>query len=106
MMTNEQRTAHWRAVVAKQCESGLSAAAFCREQQLKVSQFYRWHVKFRKTNDEQARASSGFLELAPDKKQTGSGIRIKLRSGVCIEVQRGFDPLTLRHAIETLSAMA
>lgn len=104
MMTHEERTAHWRAVVEKHAESGLNAAAFCREQQLKVSQFYRWHVKFRNNNDEQGRASTGFLELVPEKKQTGSGIRIKLRDGVCIEVERGFDPVTLRQAIETLSA--
>jgi hypothetical protein len=102
-MTNEQRMAHWRAIVEKQTESGLSAAAFCREHHLKVSQFYRWHVKFRKNNGDQDRASAGFLELLPGKKQTGSGIRIKLRSGVIIDVQRGFDPVTLRQAIETLS---
>jgi len=102
IMTNEQRTAYWRAVVEKQAESGLSASAFCREQHLKVSQFYRWHRKFR-DNDHQDRASSGFLELVPCKKQDGSGIRIRLRDGICVEVERGFDPLTLRRAIQALS---
>ena len=105
MMTHEERTAHWRAVVEKHAESGLNAAAFCREQQLKVSQFYRWHGKFQNNNfGDPGRVSNGFLELAPCKKENGSGIRIKLRDGVCIEVERGFDPVTLRQAIETLSA--
>ena len=106
MMTNEQRTAHWHAVVEKQAESGLNAAAFCREQQLKVSQFYRWHSKFRNNNGEPGRASNGFLELVPCKKENGSGIRIKLLDGVCIEVERGFDPVTLSRAIEALSHSA
>jgi hypothetical protein len=101
-MTQEQRTAYWRTVVSKHAESGLSAVAFCREQQIKVSQFYRWHRKFR-NNAERGRASTGFLELVPCKKQDGSGIRIKLGDAVCIEVERGFDPLTLRRAIQALS---
>jgi len=102
IMTNEQRTAHWRAVVEKHTESGLSAADFCREQHINLAQFYRWHRKFR-NNDQQGRASSGFLELVPCKKQDGSGIRIRLRDGICVEVERGFDPLTLRRAIQALS---
>jgi len=106
IMTNEERTAQWRTIVAKQAESGLSAAAFCREHHLKVSQFYRWHSKFRNNNGDPGRASNGFLELVPCKKKNGSGIRIKLRNGMCIEVQRGFDPVTLRRAIEALSATA
>jgi len=101
-MTNEERTAYWRTVVEKQAESGLSASAFCGEQQLKISQFYRWQRKFR-NNGDQGRASNGFLELVPCKKQEGSGIRIKLREGLCIEVEQGFDPLTLRRAVQALS---
>jgi hypothetical protein len=102
-MTNKERTSHWRAIVEKQAESGLSAADFCREHQLKVSQFYRWNVKFRNSDDEQGRTSNGFLELVPSIKQSGSGIRIQLRDGICVEVERGFDPLTLRQAIQALS---
>jgi hypothetical protein len=102
IMTHEQRTAYWRTIVDKHTESGLSASAFCREQQLKISQLYRWQRKFR-DNDNQGRVLSGFLELVPCKKQDGSGIRIELRDGLCIEVERGFDPLTLRRAIQALS---
>ena len=102
IMTNEERTAYWQAVVTKHSESGLSTAAFCREQHIKISQFYRWRRKFR-NNDDQGQASTGFLELVPCKKQNGSGIRIRLGQGLCIEVEMGFDPLTLRRAIGALS---
>jgi hypothetical protein len=101
-MTNEQRATHWRTIVEKHTASGLSAVDFCREQQIKVSQFYRWHRKFR-NNDNQGRGPTGFLELVPCKKQNGSGIRIRYPSGLCIEVEQGFDPLTLRRAIQALS---
>jgi hypothetical protein len=101
-MTHEQRTTHWRTIVEKHAESGLSAAEFCREQRIKVSQFYRWHRKFR-NNQDQERGPTGFLELLPCKKPNGSGIRIRYPSGLCIEVEQGFDPLTLRRAVEALS---
>lgn len=101
-MTNEQRTTHWRTVVEKHAASGLSAVEFCREQRIKVSQFYRWHRKFR-NSDDPARGSTGFLELVPCGKPNGSGIRIRYPSGLCIEVEHGFDPLTLRRTIETLN---
>jgi hypothetical protein len=99
-MTKEERRAHWRTLIEKQTESGLSGAAFCRQHHLKVSQFYRWHRRFRKDRDQGP--SSGFMELVPLSGQTASGIRIHIRDGVSIELDRGFDPLTLRNAIEAL----
>jgi hypothetical protein len=48
-------------------------------------------------------ASKGFLELAPGTvQQSSSGIRIHLGNGLSIELERVFDPLTLRTAIEVL----
>jgi hypothetical protein len=101
-MTHEQRTAHWRTIVEKHTASGLSAVEFCSEQQIKVSQFYRWHRKFR-NSDDPARGSTGFLQLVPCRKENGSGIRIRYPSGLCIEVEQDFDPMTLRRAIQALS---
>lgn len=104
-MTREEQRSRWHAIVEKQIQSGLSAAAFCREQHIKVSQFYRWQRKFR-DNENPEPASGGFLQLVPCKKQDGSGVRIRLREGVCIEVEPGFDPLTLRRAVHALSSPA
>ena len=101
MSKNERRT-QWRAVVAEQAKSGLSASAFCRERRIKVSLFYRWRRRLR--NGAEKSGSSGFLELAPDTApQSGSGIRIHLGNGLSIELERVFDPLTLRTAIEALN---
>lgn len=100
-MTNEQRTTHWRTIVEKHTASGLSAVEFCREQRIKVSQFYRWHRKFQ-NNQDQERGSTGFLQLVPCRKENGSGIRIRVRDSLCIEVEQGFDPMTLRRAVQAL----
>ena len=102
IMSKNERRRQWRAVVAEQAKSGLSAAEFCRDRHIKVSLFYRWRRRLRST--EEHRESSGFLELTPETAaQSGSGIRIHLRNGLSIELERVFDPLTLRTAIEALN---
>jgi hypothetical protein len=99
-MTNEERTAYWRGLVDEQAQSGLSAAAFCRNNDLKIPQFYRWRCRFRASRD--LPASSGFLALIPTSDENRSGVRIRLDAGVSIEVDRGFDPPTLRKVVETI----
>ncbi len=99
-MTKEERRTHWKKVVDEQAQSGLSASSFCREHQLKVSQFYRWHRKFKSPTP--IRPSDGFIELLPSSKDSRSGVRIRLFDELCIEVDKGFDPFTLRLAVETL----
>ena len=99
-MTKEERITHWRGVIAKHAESGLSAAAFCREQDLNVHQFRWWQRRFKNENSQSKGA--GFLQLVPFSKSQHSGIRIYLNNGVFIEVEQGFDPLILRGVIEAI----
>ncbi|MFQ5917589.1 MAG: hypothetical protein ACE5I0_07250 [Candidatus Binatia bacterium] len=99
-MTKEERRSYWKAIVDEQIQSGLSAPSFCREHHLKVSQFYWWRRRFQKQTP--MGSSDGFIELIPSSKGSGSGIRIRLFDELCIEVDRGFDPFTLRAAVETL----
>lgn len=99
-MTKEERRAYWKQIVDEQIASGLSASVFCQEHNLKVSQFYRWRRKFQ--NLSPVRSFNGFIRLIPTTKGSGSGIRIRLFDDLLIEVDRGFDPFTLRAAVETL----
>jgi hypothetical protein len=99
-MTRDERTAHWRGLVDEQAQSGMSAAAFCRDHHLKLAQFYRWRRRLRYEQDNDI--ASGFLQLIPSSKQGSSGIRIHLGNGLSIELERVFDPHTLRTAIEAL----
>ena len=99
-MTKEELRTRWKTLVNDQMQSGLSAPSFCRKRHLKVSQFYWWRRKFQKQTP--MKPSDGFVELIPSSKESGSGIRIRLLDDLCIEVDRGFDPFTLRAAVETL----
>jgi len=99
-MTREERVTYWRGFITKHFASGLSAAAFCREHDLNIHQFRWWQRRFRKENSQSKGA--GFLQLVPFSKSQHSGIRIHLKNDVFIEVERGFDPMTLRDVIEAI----
>jgi transposase-like protein len=103
-MTRRRPRAYWRRLVAKQGESGLKAADFCREHKINLQQFYRWRRRFR--NEESKSVSDGFVELVPCLTEPDSGVRIRLGDTLSIEVERGFDPVTLRAVIETISSWA
>ena len=99
-MTKEEQRTYWQKIVDEQIASGLSAPVFCQEHNLKVSQFYRWRRKFQ--NLSPVKSSDEFIQLIPSTKGAGSGIRIRIFDDLFIEIDRGFDPLTLRAAVETL----
>jgi len=103
-MTREEHRTYWNTLVDEQAQSRLPASIFCREHNLKVSQFYRWRRKFQ--NLTPVKSSNGFIQLIPTMKGSVSGIRIRLFDDLCIEVDRGFDPFTLRAAVETLYSKA
>ena len=99
-MTKEEKITQWRGLIAKHLASGLSAAAFCREHSLNIHQFRWWQRRFKEENSQSKGA--GFRQLVPFSKSRHSGIRIHLNNGVFIEVEQGFDPLTLRGVIEAI----
>jgi transposase-like protein len=87
-------------IIETQATSGMSIAAYCREAQVKPSYFYTWRRRLK----EQTPCAGGFLELIPGRPiEIASGIRIRLDAKLAIEVERGFDPFTLRAVVETLS---
>ena len=100
-MNRDERAAHWRGLVDEQAQSELSAAAYCRDRHLKLPQFYRWRRRFRSQLGN-GDTSDGFLQLIPSSKQNSSGVRLHLRNALWIELEQGFDPHTLRTAIEVL----
>ena len=88
----------WPAVVQAYTASGLSVAAFCRDQGISTSLLYRWR---RRCPDEAAPGSSGsFVELRPvDRRGAGSGIAVVVDGGFRLEVEPGFDATTLERVL-------
>lgn len=104
MPKKRRRIVYWRRLVAQQAASTLSAAAFCREEQINPQQFYRWRRRLRNEQQDRQGPATGFLEVIPSSMPSESGIRICLGGEISIEVERGFDPATLRAVVETLGA--
>ncbi len=94
-MTREERITCWTDIIEQQSVSGKSALAWCRENHVSAGCFYAWRRKLKESYSE-----GGFLELKPC--SIGTGIRIHLGGTLSIEVERGFDPFTLRAVVETL----
>jgi len=101
MTTKQERSAYWQSLVGKQMESGLTAAAFCREHQINQDRFYHWRRRLQ--NEESGKGHLGaFMELVPYEKTSSAGVHIRLGNGLTIEVDRGFDSITLRAAIQAV----
>jgi hypothetical protein len=98
MMSRGNRRESWRALIEKHAESGLSAVAFCKEQNINPQRFYYWRKHLNRDS-----LHTEFIRLVPTSaKATCSGVRILLDHGVHVEVDRGFDPLTLREIVDAL----
>ena len=101
-MTTEARHNHWRTIIDNQAASGLNIAEYCRENHIRDSCFYTWRRKLR----EQQSFTGGFVELKAGRlSKAASGIRIQVDAKLAIEVDRGFDPFTLRAVLETLGTV-
>jgi len=102
-MTRTERRTHWRAIIENQATSGMSIAAYCRDTRIKPTCFYAWRRRLK----EKQPCFGGFLELIPGRRiESATGIRIRLGGNIHIEVERGFDPFTLRAVIEALGSLS
>jgi len=97
-MTIEERHAHWRTIIHDQATSGKNIAAYCREGHIHTSLFYTWRRRLR----EQPQCSGAFVELKPGR-PSATGVCLRLDGRFVIEVDRGFDPATLRALVDALS---
>ena len=81
----QSRADFWLEQVKASEESGLSAAQFCKQQDLNYSQFMYWRQKCQKplapiSEDK----SSGFVKVEPSLSPLGSGLSVSLPSGMKI----------------------
>lgn len=96
-MQNEQPI-DWNEHIEQFQASGQSAAAWCRENNIKVHQLrYRLH----RANNKENRTGTSWLPLPPDEPNRPA-LLIKV-GAAAIEVTPGFDPALLRAVVRALS---
>ena len=90
--------AEWQALIEQQKQSGLSAAAFCREQGVLAKSFYRWRSRLQVDRD------SAFVRVVPQShvQHTPTG-RILLEHGASRVMLEVCDPQWLAELLKALS---
>jgi hypothetical protein len=101
-MTLKQRVTYWQDLVNEQSHSGLDVTSFCRDHQINRQRFYLWRQRFQ--TQVQIPMTGAFLELVPSSRSVESGIRLRLDPSLSIELDRGFDPATLKQVLAALRA--
>jgi transposase-like protein len=99
----DQRRAHHllEKLIQAQVENGLSAAGLCEDHGVNPQRFYFWRRRFKDESDA-IRGGGAFLEFVPSSKIQASGVRIRVDERLSIELERYFDPHTLRNVINAL----
>lgn len=110
-----QREEHWRRVLARQEQSGLTRAAFCRREGIKDNALSWWaremrlrgHAGRRATPRNTRRKGASRHSFVPvrvieEAPVTASALEVVTRSGHIIRLHPGFDPATLRKVVAAL----
>lgn len=95
---------YWRGVLARQAESGLSAAAFCRQESISAPSFYSWRrtLRERKAGSAAEPAAANFVPVRIASRPSCESVRILLPQGASIEASSGVDRGAL---VELLAAL-
>ena len=89
-MTSTELHHFWQQTLADWTASGLSGAAFCRQQLLTYHQFVYWRRKLRGASESAGRghepaSPAGFARVAPvADRDTADGLTVSLPGGVSI----------------------
>jgi hypothetical protein len=110
-----QREKHWRRVVARQQQSGLTRADFCRREGIKNSALSWWAHELRERDGARPKSEARktrrrsrrpafvpvrVIETAPP--ASVPAVEVVTRAGHVIRLGPGFDPATLRRAVAAL----
>ena len=101
----EERRAVWRGILAEQADSGLSAAAFCRERSIPQWKFFSWKKRLAAKKELSASPPPAFQEVRVSPgEETATPAELVFPSGLVLRIPPGFDDARLRLLIETIGA--
>jgi transposase-like protein len=107
---NLERWQSWRDVIRRQEESGLSVAAFCREEQVPPASFFAWRKKLAEADQDenasrQAQVQFVPIELSPCT-PSASNFEIVGPTGYRVLVPAQFEAESLREILCVLQEVA
>ena len=96
------RESYWQGVVARQKRSGLSIAAFCREEQISPPSFYQWRRRL--TNGSGSEPAPQFVPVAIQPPPRAD-FEIRLPGGVSVMAPVGFEEASLRRLLKVVTEL-
>ena len=100
-----QKRRFWLDFIRDHAASGLSVEAWCQQNQISSSAFYRWKMQLQGQIDtpEQPRFVEALVQNNTITELVGSNANLLIHLGQAqIEVPAGFDSATIRVVLETL----
>jgi transposase-like protein len=97
-MNTNDRESHWRQIIARQEESGLSVLEFCRQEELSAHTLYNWRRRFSR----QPRVKFAMVEVSPETRSPNAGLELLLAGGERLQIFAGVDAATLRTVLAAL----
>lgn len=113
-----QREEYWRRILARQRQSGLNGTNFCKREEIKRSALSWWARELReregtrrkpvvkKTRPKKLKRAAfvpvQVIETTPPASTSEGAVEIVMRGGHVIRLKPGFDPATLRRAVDVL----
>jgi hypothetical protein len=84
-MSNPELNRFWQQALSDWQASGLSGAAYCKQQSLAYHRFVYWRQKLVSTADEKVGVPSGFARVTPVVDDSpGGGLTVSLPGGIAI----------------------
>ena len=101
-----KKAKYWEGIFEEQASSGLSIAAFCREREIRPSQYHWWRRRLKEEGHPQSRTPEGFIELlsaSGNASACSSGIKLIYDNRFSLQLDPGFDPTTLKQVLALLA---
>ena len=98
---------YWRRTIGEAARSGMSIREFCRQRQVKESQFYWWQRQLKADGQERTMAPSGdgrasFALVSEEAGSPPAGLELVLRDGRRLRISRGVEEETLRAVLAVI----
>ena len=100
----EKKRRYWKTHIKSWQSSGMSQSGYCREHNLKFHRFVYWRRKFHSSNQQAVSLVQVPLPKIPIP-SFPRPVRLIVDAGRSIELERDFDPITLKQLIHTLETL-
>lgn len=108
--SDEEKERYWEKVVGDAARSGLSIRAYCREHEVKESQFHWWQRKLKGRREEgrlgrqggREKSEASFALVSGRAEDLDAGLELVLGNGRRLRIRKGVDEQTLRTVLAAM----